>query len=62
MLATTGASTFFNGKSFTVDGFCIHRRSAISAGLFVAAGMNSQGIQLSGGVGKVMAQWIVGKD
>ena len=63
MLATTGASTFFNGpESFTVDGRCILGEAPSPAGLFVAAGMNSQGIQLSGGVGKVMAQWIVGKE
>ncbi|MGI9338623.1 MAG: GcvT family protein [Gammaproteobacteria bacterium] len=60
-LATTGISTFFNGpESFTSDGRCILGEAPSLSGLFVAAGMNSQGIQLSGGVGKVLAQWMVG--
>ena len=59
-LATTGAGTFFNGpESFTADGRFILGEAPSPLGLFVAAGMNSQGIQLSGGAGKALAEWIL---
>ncbi len=60
-LEKAGIGTFFNGpESFTADGRMVLGEAPSAAGLFVAAGMNSQGIQLSGGVGKALAEWILG--
>ena len=59
MLAKTGVKTFFNGpESFTHDGKYLLGETAELDDLFVACGLNSMGIQSSGGVGKVMADWI----
>jgi 4-methylaminobutanoate oxidase (formaldehyde-forming) len=59
-LANCGIKTFFNGpESFTPDGSSYLGPAPEMAGLFVAAGMNSNGIMLSGGVGLTMAEWIV---
>ncbi len=58
-LAQTGIKTFFNGpESFTHDGRYLLGETAEVKDLFVASGLNSMGIQSSGGVGKVMADWI----
>jgi 4-methylaminobutanoate oxidase (formaldehyde-forming) len=46
-------------ESFTPDGQMIIGPVAPVAGLFVAAGMSSNGIALSAGVGRIMAEWIV---
>ena len=59
-LGKVGIQTFFCGpESFTPDDRH-HLGSAPEVeGLFVAAGLNSIGIVSAGGVGKVMAPWIV---
>ena len=58
-LAETGIKTFFNGpESFTHDGKYLLGETAEVPDLFVACGLNSMGIQSSGGIGKVMAEWI----
>jgi 4-methylaminobutanoate oxidase (formaldehyde-forming) len=45
-------------ESFTPDGNFLLGETAEVAGLFVAAGMNSQGIILGPGVGLALARWI----
>ena len=45
-------------ESFTPDGNFLLGETAETAGLFVAAGMNSQGIILGPGVGRALAEWI----
>ncbi len=58
-LETAGIQTFFCGpESFTPDDRYHLGAAPEVAGLFVAAGMNSIGIQSAGGVGKVLAYWI----
>ena len=58
-LGKMGIQTFFNGpESFTPDGRPYIGPAAEMAGLFIAAGMNSNGILNSGGVGLTMAEWI----
>jgi glycine cleavage system aminomethyltransferase T/glycine/D-amino acid oxidase-like deaminating enzyme len=54
-----GVRTFINGpEAFTPDNeFCLGETSV--AGLFVAAGFCAHGIAGAGGIGKVMAEWIV---
>ena len=59
-LATAGIQLFFNGpESFTPDDRYYLGETPEVRDLFVAAGFNSVGIAASGGVGKVLAQWIV---
>ena len=59
-LAEMGIQTFFNGpESFTPDGRPYLGPVAEVDGLFLATGMNSNGILNSGGVGLTMAEWIV---
>lgn len=59
LLETTGIGTFFNGpESFTPDGRPFIGPAPEMPGLFVAAGMNSNGILNSGGVGLTMARWM----
>lgn len=59
-LAETGIKTFFCGpESFTPDGRPYLGPSPELPGLFIAAGMNSNGILNSGGVGLTIAEWIV---
>ena len=59
ILETTGIHTFFNGpESFTPDDRYLLGETAEVRDLFVACGFNSIGIQSSGGVGKVLADWI----
>jgi 4-methylaminobutanoate oxidase (formaldehyde-forming) len=51
----------FNGpESFTPDNLPLVGEVPEVRGLFVAAGMNSQGILLGPGVGRAIAEWIVG--
>ena len=59
-LASTGIRTFFNGpESFTPDGRPYIGPAPELPGLFVAAGMNSNGIMNSGGAGLTIASWIL---
>ncbi|MCB1404893.1 MAG: GcvT family protein [Rhodobacteraceae bacterium] len=59
-LADMGIKTFFNGpESFTPDGRPYLGPSAEVAGVFLATGMNSNGILNSGGVGLTMAEWLI---
>jgi glycine cleavage system aminomethyltransferase T/glycine/D-amino acid oxidase-like deaminating enzyme len=58
-LAETGIQTFFNGpESFTPDGRPYLGPAPEMPGLFVAAGMNSNGILNAGGFGLTMAAWM----
>jgi glycine cleavage system aminomethyltransferase T len=58
-LEHTGIGTFFNGpESFTPDGRPYIGPAPEMPGLFVAAGMNSNGILNSGGIGLTMAAWM----
>ena len=58
-LARTGIQTFFNGpESFTPDGRPYLGPAPEMPGLFIAAGLNSNGILNSGGFGLTMAHWI----
>ena len=59
-LAELGIQTFFCGpESFTPDGRPYLGPSPEITGLYIAAGMNSNGILNSGGAGLTMAEWIV---
>ncbi len=59
ILAEAGIQTWFNGpESFTPDNRYLLGETAEVADLFVACGFNSIGIQSSGGVGRVLAEWI----
>ncbi|MBC8334506.1 MAG: GcvT family protein [Anaerolineales bacterium] len=59
-LKDAGIHKFFCGpESFTPDGGPIMGESPELKNFFVAAGLNSLGILQGGGVGKIMAQWIV---
>ncbi len=59
VLQSTGIATWFNGpESFTPDDRYLMGETAEWRDLFVACGFNSIGIQSSGGVGKVLAEWI----
>lgn len=59
LLAETGIQTFFNGpESFTPDGRPYLGPAPEMPGLFIAAGLNSNGILNSGGFGLTMAHWI----
>ncbi len=58
-LESMGIQTFFNGpESFTPDGRPYVGPAPEMPGLFIAAGMNSNGILNSGGVGLTMAEWM----
>jgi len=58
-LHDAGVRTMFCGpESFTADNMPQLGESPELRGYFVAAGMNSLGILLSGGVGNLMAHWI----
>ena len=55
-----GVRTFFNGpESFTPDGRPYLGPAPEVDGVFLAAGMNSNGILNAGGVGLTMAQWLI---
>ncbi len=59
LLEKAGIQTFFNGpESFTPDDRYLLGETAEVRDLFVACGMNSIGIQSSGGVGLMLAEWI----
>lgn len=58
-LAEMGIKTFFNGpEAFTVDGRPYLGPAPEMPGLYLATGMNSNGILNSGGVGYTMAEWL----
>ena len=59
ILQDTGIQTFFCGpESFTPDVRYHIGESAEVENCFIAAGLNSIGIQSAGGIGKVLADWI----
>ena len=59
-LENAGIQTFFCGpESFTQDDRYHLGAAPELEGLFIAAGMNSIGVQSAGGVGRTMASWIV---
>ena len=59
MLETAGIALFFNGpESFTPDDRYYLGEAPFKKNLYVACGFNSIGIQSSGGVGKVLSEWI----
>lgn len=59
LLADAGIKLFFNGpESFTPDDRYLLGETPEVKGLFTACGFNSVGILSSGGVGKVLADWI----
>jgi 4-methylaminobutanoate oxidase (formaldehyde-forming) len=59
ILREAGVKSMINGpEAFTPDGEFILGESEVR-GLFVAAGFCAHGIAAAGGVGKVMAEWIV---
>jgi glycine/D-amino acid oxidase-like deaminating enzyme len=62
VLADTGVRTMINGpEGFTPDnGFCLGETAV--GGFFVAAGFCAHGIAGAGGVGQVMAAWILDGD
>jgi heterotetrameric sarcosine oxidase gamma subunit len=62
VLADTGITTMINGpEAFTPDNeFCLGETEV--AGFFVAAGFCAHGIAGAGGIGRVMADWILDGD
>ncbi|CAH2394360.1 GcvT family protein [Mesorhizobium ventifaucium] len=59
ILADVGLQLNFNGpESFTPDNRFLLGPAPDIAGLYVATGFNSCGIESSGGAGKVMAEWM----
>ena len=59
ILQDAGIQLFFCGpESFTPDDRYLIGETAEVDKLFVAAGMNSIGVQSAGGIGKVLAEWI----
>ena len=60
ILKNAGIHKFFCGpESFTPDGGPLLGEAPELKNFYVAAGLNSLGILQGGGVGKIMAQWIV---
>ena len=60
ILQSAGIHKFFCGpESFTPDGGPLLGEAPELKNFYVAAGLNSLGILQGGGVGKIMAQWIV---
>src|SRR5437764_1470919 len=59
-LESAGVQVFFNGpESFTPDDRYLLGEATELRGLYVAAALNSIGIQSAGGAGKVLARWIL---
>ena len=59
-LEQAGVQLFFNGpESFTPDNRYLLGETPEVNQLFIAAGFNSIGIQSAGGVGKVLAEWMI---
>jgi glycine cleavage system aminomethyltransferase T/glycine/D-amino acid oxidase-like deaminating enzyme len=62
-LGEMGIQTFFNGpESFTPDGRPYMGPAPEIEGVFIASGMNSNGILNSGGTGLTMAEWMTDGD
>ena len=59
-LQQTGIRTFFNGpESFTPDNLHLLGPTPEVDNFYVACGLNSKGIGAGGGLGKLMADWII---
>ena len=59
-LGETGIRTFFNGpESFTGDNLHLLGPTPELRDFYVACGMNSKGIGAGGGLGKIMADWVI---
>jgi len=59
-LETTGIRTYFNGpESFTYDNLHLMGPTPEVNDFYVACGMNSKGIGAGGGLGKIMADWMI---
>ena len=59
-LGDTGIRTFFNGpESFTSDNLHLLGPTPELQDFYVACGMNSKGIGAGGGLGKIMADWVI---
>ncbi|MFT7564538.1 MAG: glycine cleavage system aminomethyltransferase T, partial [Bacteroidia bacterium] len=59
-LETTGIRLFFNGpESFTPDNLHLMGPTPEVDNFFVACGLNSKGLAAGGGVGKLMADWVM---
>lgn len=62
IMAEAGIQTFINGpEAFTPDGEFIMGESEVP-GFFVAAGFCAHGIAGAGGVGRMMAEWILNRE
>ena len=62
-LQHTGVKMLLNGpESFTKDCCPIMGEAPTLAGYYVLAGMNSAGVQMSAGMGQVLANWVVAGD
>jgi 4-methylaminobutanoate oxidase (formaldehyde-forming) len=60
VLEETGIRLFFNGpESFTPDNLHLLGSTPEVDNFFVACGMNSKGLAAGGGIGKLMADWVV---
>jgi len=60
VLGEIGIRTFFNGpESFTSDNLHLLGPTPELKDLYVACGMNSKGIGAGGGLGKIMADWVI---
>jgi len=60
VLEETGIRLFFNGpESFTPDNLHLLGPTPEVDNFFVACGMNSKGLAAGGGIGKLMADWVV---
>lgn len=61
-LETLGIAHYITGPSnYTPDGQLILGSSRRIAGLYVATGCNGSGITFSGGVGRLLAEWVCGE-
>lgn len=61
-LASLGIAHYITGPSnYTPDGQLILGTSQRIAGLFIATGCNGSGIAFSGGVGRLLAEWVCGE-
>jgi 4-methylaminobutanoate oxidase (formaldehyde-forming) len=59
-LEQTGIRLFFNGpESFTPDNLHLLGPTPEVDNFFVACGMNSKGLAAGGGIGKLMADWVI---
>ena len=59
-LEQTGIRLFFNGpESFTTDNLHLLGPAPEVDNFYVACGMNSKGLAAGGGIGKLMADWVI---